>query len=92
MQRFVSDSEWNDDKILYKYRNMINEDMGDSDGVLIIDESGFQKKGTDSVGVAKQYCGSIGKVENCQVGVFAACASPKDIPYKFNVINRRGYV
>ena len=77
MQRFVSDAEWDNDKILYKYRNMVNEDMGDNDGVLIIDESGFQKKGNDSVGVAKQYCGSIGKVENCQVGVFAAYASPK---------------
>jgi SRSO17 transposase len=77
MQRFVSDAEWDNDKILYKYRNMVNEDMGDNDGVLIIDESGFQKKGNDSVGVAKQYCGNIGKVENCQVGVFAAYASPK---------------
>jgi SRSO17 transposase len=77
MQRFVSDAEWDDDKILYKYRNMVNEDMGDNDGAIIIDESGFQKKGNDSVGVAKQYCGSIGKVENCQVGVFAAYASPK---------------
>jgi SRSO17 transposase len=43
--------------------------------VLIFDESGFVKKGNDSVGVSRQYCGSIGKVENCQVGVFAAYAS-----------------
>jgi SRSO17 transposase len=77
MQRFVSDAEWDDEKILYKYRNLVNEDMGDNDGVLIFDESGFQKKGNDSVGVAKQYCGSIGKVDNCQVGVFAGYASPK---------------
>ena len=77
MQRFISDAEWDDNKILYKYRNMVNEDLGDNDGAVIIDESGFQKKGNDSVGVAKQYCGSIGKVENCQVGVFAAYASAK---------------
>jgi SRSO17 transposase len=50
--------------------------MGTDDGVLIFDESGFIKKGDDSIGVGKQYCGSIGKVDNCQVGVFAAYASP----------------
>ncbi len=55
---------------------MVNEDLGDPNGVLIFDETGFLKKGNDSVGVGKQYCGSIGKVENCQVGVFAAYASP----------------
>jgi len=51
--------------------------MGHPAGVLIIDESGCAKKGEDSAGVAKQYCGSLGKVENCQVGVFAAYASPQ---------------
>src|SRR2546430_10640613 len=48
--------------------------MGDPEGVLMVDESGFVKKGKESVGVARQYCGSLGKVENCQVGVFAAYA------------------
>lgn len=76
MQRFVSDAKWDDDKILFKYRNEVNNDMGDPNGVLIFDETGFLKKGADSVGVARQYCGSVGKVDNCQVGVFAAYASP----------------
>ena len=76
MQRFISDAEWDDEAILAKYRTLVNEDMGSSDGVLIFDETGFIKKGNDSVGVAKQYCGTVGKVENCQVGVFAAYASP----------------
>ena len=75
MQRFISDAVWDDHKIIYKYRNMVNDDLGSSDGVLIFDESGFAKKGDHSAGVAKQYCGNIGKVENCQVGVFAAYAS-----------------
>jgi hypothetical protein len=44
--------------------------------VLIFDESGFLKKGNDSIGVSQQYCGNVGKVENCQVGVYAAYASP----------------
>jgi SRSO17 transposase len=76
MQRFVSDAEWDDKKILFKYRNEVNTDMGDPNGVLIFDETGFLKKGDHSAGVSKQYCGSVGKVENCQVGVFAAYASP----------------
>jgi SRSO17 transposase len=76
MQRFISDAEWDDSKILNKYHSFVDDDMGTANGVLIFDESGFPKKGNDSVGVSKQYCGSIGKVENCQVGVFAAYASP----------------
>lgn len=76
MQRFVSEALWDEPKILSKYRSMISDDLGDPNGVLIFDETGFVKKGGDSTGVAKQYCGTIGKVENCQVGVFAAYASP----------------
>ena len=75
MQRFISDAPWDDDKIITKYRNFVNEDLGSPDGALIFDESGFVKKGQESIGVAKQYCGTVGKVENCQVGVFAAYAS-----------------
>ena len=51
--------------------------MGDPNGIMIVDESGFPKKGNDSVGVARQYCNCPGKVENSQVGVFAAYASPQ---------------
>jgi len=75
MQRFVSDAEWNDEKIMTKYHSFINEDLGRPDAALIFDETSFVKKGQDSIGVAKQYCGTIGKVENCQVGVFAAYVS-----------------
>jgi len=76
MQRFISDAEWDDGNILSKYHSLVAEDMGTTDGVIIFDESGFVKKGNDSIGVSKQYCGTIGKVDNCQVGVFAAYASP----------------
>lgn len=75
MQRFLSDIYWDEEKMLSKYHRMINDDMGDEEGVIIFDESGFHKKGNESVGVAKQYCGSLGKVENCQVGVFSTYAS-----------------
>lgn len=77
MQRFVSDVIWDETQMMIKYRSMVNEDMGESEGILIFDESGFLKKGNDSVGVARQYCGSIGKIDNCQVGVFAAYASSR---------------
>ncbi len=75
MQRFVSDAPWDDNKLIGKYRNLVNDDLGSADGALIFDESGFIKKGQDSIGVARQYCGTIGKVDNCQVGVFAAYVS-----------------
>lgn len=76
MQRAISDATWDEKKLLSKYHRIVVDDMGDPDGVLIFDESGFVKKGKDSAGVHRQYCGTIGKVENCQVGVFAAYASP----------------
>src|SRR5919202_1817232 len=75
MQRLVSDALWDEDAMRETYHRLVQDEMGEPDGVLIIDETGFVKKGQDSVGVARQYCGSLGKVENCQVGVFAAYAS-----------------
>lgn len=75
MQRFVSDVVWDEESIIHKYHSMVCEDLGDPDGALIFDETSFSKKGEESIGVARQYCGSLGKVDNCQVGVFAAYAS-----------------
>jgi SRSO17 transposase len=53
IQRFISEANWDDDKMMHIYRCMVNDDMGDENGVLIIDESGFKKKGNDSAGVYK---------------------------------------
>ncbi len=75
MQRCISDAVWDEAQMLCTYHRLVDDDMGDPEGVVIFDESGFPKKGRDSVGVARQYCGALGKVENCQVGVFAAYAS-----------------
>lgn len=88
MQRFISDAPWDDDEIIFKYRSLVNEDLGSPDGAIIFDESGFLKKGADSIGVARQYCGTIGKVDNCQVGVFAAYTSP----YGYALIDKRIYI
>jgi SRSO17 transposase len=75
MQRFITDAIWDEEQMRWNYHHLLADEMGEPDGVLMFDETGFVKKGTDSVGVARQYCGSLGKVENCQVGVFAAYAS-----------------
>jgi len=75
MQRCMSDDAWDEDHMRQIYHGLVADEMGDPDGVLMFDESGFVKKGKDSVGVARQYCGTLGKVENSQVGVFAAYAS-----------------
>jgi len=88
MQRFVSDAPWDDNKMIAKYRNLVNDDFGRHDGALIFDESGFVKKGQDSIGVAKQYCGTIGKVENCQVGVFAGYVSE----HGYGLIDKRLFI
>jgi SRSO17 transposase len=75
MQRSLSDADWDDAQMRRTYHHLVAEDLGELDGVVMVDESGFAKKGKDSVGVARQYCGSLGKVENSQVGVFAGYAS-----------------
>jgi SRSO17 transposase len=75
MQRFISDGLWDEEQIRWNYHQLVAEEMGEPEGVLMFDETGFVKKGQDSVGVARQYCGTLGKVENCQVGVFAGYAS-----------------
>src|SRR5262249_60808807 len=75
LQRFLSDVRWDEDQMLWNYHQLVAEAMGEPEGVLMFDETGFEKKGTDSVGVARQYCGTLGQVENCQGGVCAASAS-----------------
>jgi SRSO17 transposase len=72
LQRFISDVTWDETQMVWNYHQLVAAEMGEPDGVLRVDESGFVTKGNDSVGVARQYCGTLGKVENGQVGVFAA--------------------
>ena len=75
LQRFISTVPWDEDHMLWTYHQLVADAMGESDGVLMFDETGFVKKGQESVGVARQYCGTLGKVDHCQVGVFAGYAS-----------------
>jgi len=72
MQRCLSDAVWDEDTMRETSHDLVAHEMGDPEGVLMVDESGFVKKGKDSVGVARQYCGTLGKVDKSQVGVCAA--------------------
>ena len=77
MQRLLAKAQWDADKVRDDVRDYIVEHLQDSQAVLVVDETGFLKKGTKSVGVKRQYSGTAGKIDNCQVGVFLAYASPK---------------
>jgi len=70
MQRLLSQAIWDTDGVRDDLRAYVLEQLGTESAVLVIDETGFPKRGQKSAGVAMQYCGSSGQVENCQVGVF----------------------
>ena len=76
MQRLLSTTDWDPDAVRDALFTYVKRHLGDSKGILAIDETGFLKKGTASAGVARQYSGTAGRVENCQIGVFLTYASP----------------
>jgi len=77
MQRLLATADWDPDRVRDDLRAYVVERLGDVGAVLVVDETGFLKKGTTSVGVQRQYSGTAGKVDNCQLGVFLAYASPR---------------
>jgi SRSO17 transposase len=79
---------WDDEPRLATPAGQVGEELGEPDAVIVFDPSAFAKKGTKSVGVARQWCGRLGKVENCQVGVFMAYVSRTD----HALVNRRLYL
>jgi SRSO17 transposase len=76
MQRLLNHADWDADAVRNDLRDYVVEHLGDDRAVLVVDETGFLKKGTRSAGVARQYSGTAGRIENCQVGVFLAYATP----------------
>jgi SRSO17 transposase len=78
LQNFVGSVPWDHKPLLATLACRIGQDLGEPDAVIVFDPSAFAKKGTGSVGVARQWCGRLGKVENCQVGVSMAYASRKE--------------
>lgn len=88
VQQFVGDGPWDDVPILPQLWREVAADLGDADGVLIVDGSDFPKQGQESVGVKRQYCGQLGKTANCQAGVFLAYASQ----HGYALLDRRLYL
>jgi SRSO17 transposase len=81
MQHLLDRADWDAEGVREDLRAYVVEQLGDPGAVLVVDETGFVKKGTHSAGVAKQYSGTLGKIENCQVGVFLAYASPRGVAF-----------
>jgi SRSO17 transposase len=69
MQRFIGQADWDHQPLLVTLVEHVGQRLGEPDGVIVFDPSAFAKKGDKSVGVARQWCGRLGKIENCQVGV-----------------------
>lgn len=89
MQQFIGLGAWDDDAVLATHQRLVAETLGDpATGVLIVDGCDFPKQGAHSVGVARQYCGALGKVANCQASVVACYASARG----FTLVDRRLYV
>src|SRR5258708_8079716 len=79
VQNFVGAGAWDDEAIMSELRRHVRAEIGEADAVLVLDPSAFAKKGTESCGVDRQWCGRLGKLENCQVGVFCGYASVKGV-------------
>src|SRR5512142_3534227 len=77
VQRLLGEADWDEEAVRDDLRAYVTEHLSGEDGVLVVDETGFVKKGKKSAGVARQYSGTAGRRENSQVGVFLGYASPK---------------
>jgi len=78
LQNFLGQVPWDHKPLLATLATQVGQDLGEPDAVIVFDPSAFAKKGTRSVGVARQWCGRLGKLENCQVGVYMAYVSAKE--------------
>jgi SRSO17 transposase len=77
VQHLLGRAQWDADAVRDDLQTYVVQHLADPEAVLILDETGFLKKGVKSAGIARQYSGTAGRIENCQIGVFLAYASPK---------------
>jgi SRSO17 transposase len=77
VQHFVGAGCWDDESVVAELRQQVAEDLADADAVLVLDPSSFPKSGSDSCGVQRQWCGRLGKLDNCQIGVFLGYVSSR---------------
>src|SRR6266480_4794898 len=78
LQKFIGQAEWNHRPMVTELARQIATELGEDDGVLVFDPSAFAKKGTESVGVQRQWCGRLGKKDNCQVGIYLGYVSRQE--------------
>jgi len=88
MQSFISEGQWNDERLLHQHWKEVAVDLGTAEGVLMVDGSDVPKQGSHAVGVKRQYCGELGKRANCQAGVFVGSVSSQG----YTLLDRRLYV
>jgi SRSO17 transposase len=77
LQRFLTDARWDDERVIAHLQAYLGPRLNHPEAVWAVDSSGFPKQGQKSVGVARQYCGALGKIASCQVGVFLAHVGPR---------------
>jgi SRSO17 transposase len=78
LQKFIGQAEWAHQPLLTELTRQVGAELGEADGVLVFDPSAFAKKGAESVGVQRQWCGRLGKLDNCQVGVYLGYVSHRE--------------
>jgi SRSO17 transposase len=88
VQHFLSEAPWDDAAVLRRHWGLVEETYGEAEGVLTVDGSDIPKQGTHSAGVARQWCGALGKKANCQAGVFVGYASGRG----YTLLDRRLYL
>lgn len=81
MQRLLSSAQWDENSVRDELQSYVVEHLGDAAAIGVLDETGFLKQGKKSVGVKRQYSGTAGRVENCQIGVFLGYATPKGFAF-----------
>ena len=89
MQQFFTRSKGWDESLFNSYKTQLSVQLSSPKGFLSVDESDFVKKGNDSTGVTRQYCGRLGKTENCQADVFFSYASEKGIGIVDSIFSQR---
>ena len=78
LQKFIGQAQWDHRPLLAELARQVGRELGEADGVLVFDPSAFPKQGTESVGVQRQWCGRLGKIDNCQVGLYLGYASRRE--------------
>jgi SRSO17 transposase len=80
LQWFVGTSDWDHQPMRDELVRQVGKELGEHDGVIVFDPSGFAKSGKESVGVARQWCGRLGKVDNCQIAIYMGSALSDKFP------------